>query len=643
MNQPVRSNDTTESGVDNDSTLLKRLVRASPVLIACAFHAIALNRWSIVGPAMIGIVIPIIRKSRFAPTSRHWYLAVGVGLLLGLLVPSSIISVGPLPPVLAAAITGIALAVAVFASLGNKTTVAWVSAWAILATSGKHAINGKLYFILLGFLAVSLIAVAVDAKLFKLRIRSALIFGFFGALTAISTFGVSMALKRIDRALVNTVENLMTQNPTWSITGLSNNITLSNRSQIKLSPQPLLELSNLSGKLRTKVMDDFDGQRWTTSTQLASTSHSLNEIKVLANPNRELEILFLEDINDVIPSPAGTYQVANAMPRVSGGWILQGEPDHVTVTIRSAENQTLPNEPEPAGSLTRVPEVLREGLGPIARQLTDPTKSNLENAGAVAAFFVQNFEYSLTTDLTGNDPPLVVLVQQRRPAYCVYFASAMAVMLRCQDIPARVVSGFVPHELNPLTGRVTIRERDSHAWVEVWSPKDHRYVAFDPTPGASRIEAIGMDKPESYLASLSKAVRSTIRRWWLIARKDPASMFWILVQSPYAWISLVILSGWCIIRLRRNKAIVIPDQNDLADPELREVYECYLRSLKEFGIAPKPWESDQELIQRLEDLGKVSLSTSANQFIDRYRATRYGGQALDSDLMKLAQRVSSLE
>src|SRR5262245_66334104 len=57
----------------------------------------------------------------------------------------------------------------------------------------------------------------------------------------------------------------------------------------------------------------------------------------------------------------------------------------------------------------------------------------------------------------------------------------MAVMLRTLGIPTRVVNGFRGGELNDLTGRYIVRERDAHSWVEVYFP-EYGWVTFDPTP-----------------------------------------------------------------------------------------------------------------------------------------------------------------
>jgi hypothetical protein len=61
----------------------------------------------------------------------------------------------------------------------------------------------------------------------------------------------------------------------------------------------------------------------------------------------------------------------------------------------------------------------------------------------------------------------------------------MAVMARQLDIPSRVVLGFTPGTLLE-DGRVVVRDRNAHAWVELWMPTQG-WVRFDPTPRSDGI------------------------------------------------------------------------------------------------------------------------------------------------------------
>jgi transglutaminase-like putative cysteine protease len=169
--------------------------------------------------------------------------------------------------------------------------------------------------------------------------------------------------------------------------------------------------------------------------------------------------------------------------------------------------------------------------------VTAGTTSSEGRARAIERFFHANFTYSLEADLSGPGHPLALLVRQRRPAYCIYFAGAMAAMLRSLGIPARMIGGFVVEEPNALTGRALVRERDAHAWVEAWIPEQGRYFAFDPTPFDSRGAALGLER-QGRLGALLDAAASSLRRAWAAAWRDPLGALASAGRSPLSWIPI---------------------------------------------------------------------------------------------------------
>ncbi len=69
-----------------------------------------------------------------------------------------------------------------------------------------------------------------------------------------------------------------------------------------------------------------------------------------------------------------------------------------------------------------------------------------------------------------------------RQGYCQFYASTMAIFLREQGIPSRIVEGFLPGERS-ASGEETIGNGLSHQWVEVYFP-GYGWVPFDPTGGS---------------------------------------------------------------------------------------------------------------------------------------------------------------
>ena len=55
-----------------------------------------------------------------------------------------------------------------------------------------------------------------------------------------------------------------------------------------------------------------------------------------------------------------------------------------------------------------------------------------------------------------------------RSGHCEMYASALTLMLRSQNIPARLVVGFMAKDYNELTDSYTVRGKHAHAWVETY-------------------------------------------------------------------------------------------------------------------------------------------------------------------------------
>jgi hypothetical protein len=106
-------------------------------------------------------------------------------------------------------------------------------------------------------------------------------------------------------------------------------------------------------------------------------------------------------------------------------------------------------------------------------------------ARAIEERLQSDFGYTLDLKAKGPDP-LADFLFNVREGHCEYFSTAMAVMLRTQGIPARVVNGFQRGEYNGAAGVYTVTQREAHSWVEVYFPETSSWVTFDPTPIAGR-------------------------------------------------------------------------------------------------------------------------------------------------------------
>ena len=73
----------------------------------------------------------------------------------------------------------------------------------------------------------------------------------------------------------------------------------------------------------------------------------------------------------------------------------------------------------------------------------------------------------------------------RSRGFCLHYATLMTLLLREHKIPARFVQGFLPGDINALTGVEEIPNNRAHAWVEVYFP-GHGWVRSTRPAAASR-------------------------------------------------------------------------------------------------------------------------------------------------------------
>ena len=153
--------------------------------------------------------------------------------------------------------------------------------------------------------------------------------------------------------------------------------------------------------------------------------------------------------------------------------------------------------------------------------------SNYDKVRALERFMGRTTRYSLDAPLSPEGVDVVDhFLFTSKVGWCEQVASSLVVMARVNGIPARLVTGYVPGEAKPLTGTYVVRERDAHAWAEVWFP-DLGWVPFDPT---ASVPLAGAD------------------------RAEPAAGQWLVEHGAevLAGIAAAGLAGWAVVHFVRR-------------------------------------------------------------------------------------------
>ncbi|GBD11763.1 Protein-glutamine gamma-glutamyltransferase [bacterium HR23] len=131
----------------------------------------------------------------------------------------------------------------------------------------------------------------------------------------------------------------------------------------------------------------------------------------------------------------------------------------------------------------QLPDTLPTRVRELAEQLTRDAPNPYDKALAVQEYLRASYTYSLTIEAPpfGADGIDYFLFVSKK-GYSEYFASAMAVLLRAVGVPARVVAGYAPGTLDQEKKVFVVRDKDSHAWTQVYFP-GYGWIDFEPTPG----------------------------------------------------------------------------------------------------------------------------------------------------------------
>ena len=114
--------------------------------------------------------------------------------------------------------------------------------------------------------------------------------------------------------------------------------------------------------------------------------------------------------------------------------------------------------------------------------LGDTGPSPLEKAERIGAYLSAEHRYTLSPGGFGEGDPVVQWLREGRAGHCELFAGAFTLLARSAGIPTRMVVGFSGGSWNSYEDYFVVRNRNAHAWCEVFDGSD--WVRFDPTPGS---------------------------------------------------------------------------------------------------------------------------------------------------------------
>ena len=271
----------------------------------------------------------------------------------------------------------------------------------------------------------------------------------------------------------------------------------------------------------------------------------------------------------------------------------------------------------------------------------------------------EDFVYTLTPPLITGDMVDEFLFG-RRQGFCEHYAAAFTILMRAAGVPARVVTGYLGGELNPIGDYLIVRQHDAHAWTEVWLEKQG-WVRIDPTSVVSpaRVnEGIDIAMPNAIInLPWGIADNATALRLWQKMRNTVDMINyqwaqWVLGYSPERqkhflqklgfnaidWkdltLSLFVFLGIIVAAIAGYVFKNTPKTNEPA----RRYYDIFCKKMAKAGLQKISYEGPVDFAQRTSTT-RQDLKVEIQNITNLYVLIRYGK---DSDkLLKLKAAIKS--
>jgi len=322
----------------------------------------------------------------------------------------------------------------------------------------------------------------------------------------------------------------------------------------------------------------------------------------------------------------------------------------------------------------QLPPELDARIPDLARRVTTSAKTSYDKARAIEGFLRSRFGYTLNLAGKPGEDPLANFLFVARAGHCEYFASAMTILLRTLEIPAREVNGFLPGEYNDLADDYIVRASDAHSWVEVYFPGSG-WVTFDPTPAAAEnsgllshlakyIDWMQLTWSEwvinydfGHQMQMAQTLQRSSRNWtqslsaWFARAQINNRQRLKSMQLRHGTLGLLLplllilllmalrydLLGKMMRRLRLYWQLHAPESAQ-ANPLLASrLYAELLRLLERHGFARRPAETPLEFALSVQT---PVLAPVVREFTDIYGSARYGGASCDTArLRRLLEQI----
>lgn len=282
-------------------------------------------------------------------------------------------------------------------------------------------------------------------------------------------------------------------------------------------------------------------------------------------------------------------------------------------------------------------------------------------AQALAYFNRQPFRYTLNPPLLGNNPVDEFLFGTLA-GFCEHYSASFTTLMRAAGIPARVVTGYQGGDFNPVGNYLIVRQRDAHAWSEVWLA-NRGWVRIDPTAAVApeRVE-LGAEQAFSELferRSTFNFNNDFLSSQWLKLRYgwDTLNNSWNQWVIGYGAIKqrrllanfgieslqeMALVMVVAIIALLIALLIIAIYRSGRKQDAITRAYSHFCKKVTAIGIRRAPYEGPVDFARRVV-AQRPDLEPQVTRINDLYIALKYRPRHTPQQIKQLQQQVRSLK
>ena len=291
----------------------------------------------------------------------------------------------------------------------------------------------------------------------------------------------------------------------------------------------------------------------------------------------------------------------------------------------------------------------------LARNWTSSAQTDYGRVEQIVGRLRGDFDYTTKTeDVPGTQG--IAQFMRRKSGHCTSFAAAAVFLLRSQEIPARVATGFLADEYESESQRYNISRKNGHAWIEVHFD-GLGWQRFDPTPSLARAAALraaeagdddGLpDWVRGFAGDLAAWARSGADEAYFAQVVEtlmdaPRALAASISRQPIWGASLVLLACIAIAWIMRRSRGGVGTRKGRS-VRTQPIYRRWLDATqKRFG----PRQYSQTLLEWTDsiELDGGSDSELLREIVNLFNRTRFGGQELTVDEEQLvANWISKIQ